>query len=289
MKKQILLLMLVLGGWQLSAQESIQVEMGVRPSSQGVKPAFEVAVPQATAADAMDLWEKTLAPRGLFGVFRRSPKLQKEKDEWVMREVVVEKISSEPMDVFAQVTTFPDRIYVRAFFRQAGGFIGEEFSGESDLRAASEFVRNYAVDLYRLAVQKELDNEEDKLKDLERDLSRMDRRKGRFERQIKSSEGDISELQRNVREREMQIKRREEMKTTASFEGQDASAYESELKSLQKELRSDQRSLRRANRSVSQNERRVRSNLKDQADAKNEIDKQRIRVREVKTKLDNIR
>src|SRR5680860_1215631 len=90
-------------------QMPIEVKIEERPSSIGLHSAFEVVVPQATPSEAIDLMKKTITPRSLF---KKSPKMEKVKDEWIVRGVIISDITNMPLDVIAQVSSFPDNLYV---------------------------------------------------------------------------------------------------------------------------------------------------------------------------------
>lgn len=50
--------------------------------------------------------------------------MRKEKDEWVVNNVLIDEISSRSLDVITQVSSFPGNIYVHIFLRGEDGFLG---------------------------------------------------------------------------------------------------------------------------------------------------------------------
>ena len=269
---------MVLNFFSITAQEPIEVALESRPSSQGIQPAFEVVVPQATTNDAVKLWENTIISRSLF---TRSPKMKKEKDEWVVRDIVIDDITSEPLDVYAQVSSFTDNIYVRLFFRDKDGFIGSSGSSQQVVGAAKQFVRNYGVDLYRLAVENELKEEEKQLQSLESNLNKMQRKNRSFNKKVNKAERAEGNLSNDLKDNQDILKGRR---------GADVEITSEEAREeLEKEIKSNQKEIRKAKREQSKFDRKISRNEKEQAELEDEISEQRSRIATVKARLNNIR
>lgn len=276
----------MLAGLTSKAQEEIIVNLQERPSSQGTHPAFEVEIPQATSADAIRILERILAPRRLFS---KNQKFVQESDEWVMRNADVKRISSSPLTAIAQVSSFPERIFVRIFFSDEQGFIGSSESMAAKTEDASRFVRDYALDVYRDAVEKELRNEQNILRSLEQDLRKMGRQQGSNERKINNLKSDNLEMRNEIRDYEMRIKRKDSFNATGESAQIVLEQHEEDTKQLQKDIRSNQRKLNRNERRVSKFERQANRSVRDQRDILDQIDRQKIVVNQVETKLRNIR
>lgn len=255
--RPILTLFLLFVLTQIMGQEPIEVTIQDRPSSRGIQTAFEVVVPQATTADAIDLWKKTIIERRLF---KKSAKMEKVKDEWIVNNIVISDITSLPLNIITQVSSFPGRIYVRTFLQTEGGFIGSSGSSQQTTDAASEYFRNYGVDLYRLAVEKELAEEEKELKELKKDADKLVRKNDTYQEKIEDVVSEKDDLQ-------------------------------GDLISVSDELqqKSTEKDINKAERAESRFNRKVKKNEKSQKDKAREIEKQEKKVEEVKTKLGNIR
>lgn len=286
--KKLLLFAMLLWLAPAYAQDTIRVITQERPSSKGLQPAFEVAVPQATTKEAIALWQETLVPKKFLNVLKKTPKLKKEKDEWIMREVVLKEISSQPLTVYTRVTNFTGKLYFTAFFSGENGFLGSAATPLYANEAASALVRNFGVDLYRQAVGKELKAEENKLKSLEKDLKSLKKKRGSYESKIKDKKAEISDLNAGARETEMRIDRRQNYNDQGNPSAVEA-VRSTTTGELQKQLKAEKKDIKKANRSVRSAERKVNKNLKAQSDKLNEIDRQKVRVEEVKVKLSRIK
>jgi hypothetical protein len=290
MKQLIIIFLLIAGALAVSAQEEITVTLQERPSSKGLQPAFEVEIPQAKENDAINILQKTLAPRGLFRIFSKNPRLVQVKDEWIMRDVEVNKISIKPLNVYAQVSSFPERIFVKIFFQEEDQeFIGSSESKSAKTEDASRFVREYGVEVYRNAVEAELRIEQDILSSLEQDLRKMGRKNSSTDRKISNMKSDNADMRNEIREYEMRMER----KQTFNAQGEGATIIldqnEVDAKQLRKDIRSNQSKINRNERRISKFERQGNRNLRDQGDLMNQIDRQKIVVNVVETKLSKIK
>lgn len=280
--KTLFTLLLILAGSVLHAQVPIEVKIEQRPSSKGIQPSFEVMVPQATANDAIDLWKKTIVPGKLF---KKTPKMSKAKDEFIVDNVLISDITAMPLNVLTQVSSFTGSIYFRAFFQTEAGFLGSEGSSEEVVSAASRFVRDYAVQLYRQAVGKELKQEERKLKDLENKLSRLQRQNRNFNNKISDAQRDEMDLKNEALQNEELLKNQQNVIQVDSTDLNAAKAREQ----MEKQFRDNQKDITKSQKSQNRYSRKAYKNQKDQREKINQIGRQRERVQEVQIKLDNIR
>ena len=298
MKKYITLLFF-LAATSLIAQEPIVVVAENRPSSLGIQPAFEVMVPQATQKEAIDLWKKTILSPALF---KKTSKMKKVKDEWLVNNVVIDEVSAFPMDVITQVSSFPGHIYVRVFLQDENGFLGADSTLQTD--RANLFIRDYGVDLYRLAVEKELKAEERKLKSLERDHDKLIRKNKSYNRKMEDAESEGETLQEEARYQQEILNGERvvlpENPGTAleEFENRRDERREpvvlpenpgSERETAKEVLKDTEKEIKKARRAASRFDRKTRKNRQDQKNKIREIEKQQIKVEEVRNKLDNIR
>ncbi len=254
----------------LFAQEQIIVKLENRPCSEGVQPAFEIIVPQATSQEAIDFWKKTATPGG---ILKKKAKLEKVKDEWQFKNVLISDIQYTPIDVITQVSTFTGHIYVRFFMKNESGFIGGEGSSEELVDQASNFIRNYGVELYRLAVKKELDKEEKSLKSLEKDMKQLEKKGKDFDEKIAEAEQEKSLFSGQEKEKQ------ELLKNSSGV-----------IHELQKdELKNIKNQLKKARKSEAQAKKKLHKNKKEIKEVKHKINVQEQKVKEVHVKLDNIR
>jgi hypothetical protein len=265
----------------LQAQIPIVVKIEQRPSSLGVQPAFEVMVPQATATEAIDLWKKTILPNGLF---KKGPKMEKVKDEWLVTNVMISDITTSPLNVITQVSSFTGNIYIRIFLQTENGFLGPVGSSPEAVDAASRYIRNYAVDLYRQAVTKELRLEEKELKEQENSLVRLQRQNRSYNNKITDAQKDEKDLKNEALQNEELLRSQQNMITLGNVATDSSTArdqLEKQVKGTRKDIEKNQKDQYKFSRRVSKNER-------EQRDKISAIERQKMKVEEVRKKLGGI-
>lgn len=271
----LLFVWIVLG---IQAQIPIVVKIEQRPSSQGVQPAFEVMVPQATSTEAIDLWKETIMPKGLF---KKGPKMEKVKDEWLVNNVLISDITSSPLNVITQVSSFTGNIYVRIFLQTETGFLGPVGSSPEAVDAANRYIRNYAVDLYRQAVTKELRQEEKELKELENSLGRLQKQNRSYNKQITEAQRDEKDLKNEALQNEELLRSQQNMITLGNTAESGKEQLEKQVKDTHKDIDKNKKEQYKYSRKVSKNER-------EQRDKISAIERQKMKVEEVRKKLGGI-
>ncbi len=273
--KNYLVLFLCFVAASVAGQELIEVKVEDRPSSLGVQTAFEVVVPQATPDEAIDLLKSTITPKKLF---KKTAKFEKVKDEWQVSNIIIDDITSLPLNVITQVSTYPGHIYVRIFLQSEGGFLGSSGSSRQTTESAIKFIHNYAVDLYRLAVEKELKSAEKELKSLEKEQDRLISKNKKYNSKIDEAQQEKIELKGSANYQQRVLKDSDNLRMNEESADQ-----------LKKELKATEKELKKAKRAEAKFERKSKRNLKDQRDKTREIEIQKIKVEEIKLKLQNIR
>ncbi len=276
MKNYITLLILLIATTAF-AQETLEVKVEDRPSSLGVQTAFEVLVPQATPDEAIDLWKKTITPKKFL---KKTPKLEKVKDEWIVNNILIRDITNHPLNVITQVSSFPGHIYIRIFLQSEGGFLGSWGSSQQTTEAAEKFIYNYAIDLYRQAIEKELKQEEKVLKSLEKDQDKLMNKNKKYNEKIDDAQQERTELRGSANYQEQLLKDSKNDRTISDGTTND---------DLKKELKANKKDLKKAKRAEAKFEKKAKKNMKSQRDKANEIEKQNIKIEEVKIKLENIK
>lgn len=280
--QKFIILFLMLSLVKTYAQEPLEVKIEPRPSSQGVQSAFEVIVPQATVDDAVKLWEKTVSPGGLLS---KSPKMENIKDEWIIRNIIIDDISPDPFTSITQVSSFPGNIYVRIFLQNEEGFLGSPESSTQAADAAAGYIRNYAVELYKQAVEKELKEEEKKLNELENEYNKMSRQNKSYDKKISKAEKEESSLRGDLKDDKKLLKETKKSKDSDKSYDEQAEAQEE----LEKNIKDANKDLKKAQKTQSRFEKKINKNESEQEELEYKIEMQEERVNEVKRKLENIR
>jgi hypothetical protein len=280
--KKFLTFIILAGTLHVNAQVPIEVKIESRPSSQGIQSAFEVMVPQATPKEAVELWQKTIIPKSLF---KKEPKMEKVKDEWIVNNLLIADITTLPLNVYTQVNSFTGNIFFRVFLKTETGFLGAQGSSPQTTEAAVKFVRDFAVELYRQAVEKELKQEEKELKGLENNLEKLQKQNKSFNNKITDAQQDEISLKKEAMQNE-EILRNQQMEIRLDSSG---SKGKTAQEIMEKQAKDTQKDLQKSQKSQVKYSKKFDKNVRDQKNKVATIEKQKSRVREVQTKLNNIK
>jgi len=260
--KNSILFILLFGVLHLMAQENIEVKMSERAIDSVMQPAFVVEIPQAESKDAIKMWEDQLVPRNLFDTFKKLPKMEKEdKDKWYIKGVVIDAVSSDTLTVFTRITAMKDRISFAALFESENGFIGNDPSSTPIEDRTSAYLRTFAVEVYKQAVQNELDELEKELKKMENDFSGYEKDNRKLDRKSTESQSNLSTLE----------------KTPINTNSTGTSSEEQ-----MKEIRKEEKALKKYSKQIGKNENKQDKLVR-------EIEKKKEEIKEVQQKLRTIK
>ncbi|WP_159521652.1 hypothetical protein [Sunxiuqinia indica] len=183
--KKIFLLSLLFIQITVFSQQPLKVEKAERPSSMGIQPAFEVAVPNASVKDAEELFKNSMHERKFFGLIKKKADSKKSGDEWMTEEFDFKTVSDKPMVVLFQAADYDDLTYVRFFFIQDNQFLGSsDYNPAKVIRNAESFVQQYAVTLSQQTIQTEIDSEKKALSKLEKKLRKLKKKGKRLRKKM---------------------------------------------------------------------------------------------------------
>ncbi|MFV0593583.1 MAG: hypothetical protein ACK5M7_19585 [Draconibacterium sp.] len=261
--KTLLSVIILLVAFQLSAQENLKVSTSKMAINSAMQPAFVVEIPQAESTNAIKMWENRLVPKNLFDTFKRLPKMEKEgKDKWYIHGVVVSEICPDTLSIYTRITSLKNGIVFAALFETPSGFIGTG-KGESELeQRASAYLRIHAVEVYKEAVENELDEQEKQLKKMEKEYAGYDKDNRKLDRKSSDSQSNLNILNGP----------------------QDLSSESSGLLSDEKgkEIKKEEKAVKKYSKKIDKNEDRQKKLAK-------EIDKKESEIKAVKQKLKNIK
>jgi len=281
---------------QINAQEALKVEIESQPTSSDAQAIFFVDIPQTSQTHVEKQW--------LRYVGRRSKgRSSVNAGQHMQLGAVNKNVSAEPFDVGSKVVGTPSGVRLSAWLTRNGlAFVNKESVTGQDL-AVKKYLRDFAVEQYRSAVQDELKTEQSKLKDMEKSMRGLEKSGDRSGRAVSSNErskertGKAMETsQTDIEQKSARIEGQKEMlDVTAS----DPNANKGASKTM-KEMQSDKKDLQKLNESqgkdmddlrsdTKQAEREVMLSLQGQATMQDKINTQRAHVRAVQAKLNAIR
>ena len=273
--------------------EEVVVNTEEKEFSKGKQPAVIVTIPQATANDVEDAMSKMIKS----GIFR---KVDKSGGELSATETTLKKISDQPMNIYGKVMPGEGSTEVWAFFEQDSSFLNAS-DNPREFTEAKAVMRDFGVEVYKAAVEEELEKEEEKLEDLEDNLQKMRKDNLDFQEEIRLSQSRISDkegdINANKGEQERKRNEIEQQKNVVRNSSGDAKKEEEKkLKSLEKDLKKLQKDNEKLhkdivdyNTDIAEAEREIEKNLDLQALEKPKISKQLWQVKSVEAKMNAIK
>jgi len=192
--KNILAIVLVsLIIFSVNAQEDYVINEGLAKMSRGEQNSFTITIPRASESVSADVWKKFT--RG----FKAKSKLDKKSREWFSDDANIEKISENSVDIYGRFSesTVDNSTDLTVWVDLGGLFLSSETNPDK-AKYTEEVLRQYANEVMVEVVQEELKIEEGKLKDLDKDLSKLIKDNEGFHEEISKAEALIIEMRKNI-------------------------------------------------------------------------------------------
>lgn len=286
----ICLAVLAMGSTQ--AQETIEIVPVTGKMSKGENAGFEFMIWQATEELVSKDWEKAI--RG-----ESKSKPEEKGDELVIVGTLLPSITADSLNVYSQMIPSKEGLKMTVWVEHADGYVTKD--NEQLYLPLEKFLHEFAATKYREAVEKEIELEEDVLKDLEKEQDKLGKEHDKLLADISKNEVRIQETKNKIgtnesdqeNQRGLIQAQKKKVQKTKNEEAKDAE--EKVLKDLEKDLKKlvkehegyhkdvvkMQSEIREAERDVSDNE--LARNLKQE-----EIEKQKVKLQGIQAKLSNI-
>ncbi|MBL0309823.1 MAG: hypothetical protein IPP77_09165 [Bacteroidetes bacterium] len=294
----LLMALLLMGSSAAYSQDQLTVDESLRPMSKGTQPAFTLNIPQTNLKDVEKEWMKYIKSGS------------KEKSvavggEIIMPGAVNKNIAAEPFTIYSTLLETNQGVFLSAWFGLGGDsvFITRELNNGKDL-AAKKYIRDFAIQRYRVAVKAQVEIEKGKMKDLEKELKGLEKDEDKANKNINGYERDIQRSKDQIatndgdekRKGDLVYAQKTKMDNMNTYEKETLKAAEKVLKTLEKEKEKIQKDSEKENRKIDdwnsniREERRKIDNLKqDQRIKRGQIADQKKVISEVEQKLKDIK
>lgn len=145
--------------------------------------------------------EKKMVEKALDQIIKEYGKVKRNKKagEWTCLQCKVSAVSSDPVNIYYKVEEGKGQVTSYLFFDDGTKFISSD--NDSDASAAIERINmNVKYEVETRVITKELEKEEDNLKDQEKDLNKL-------EKKNKDLHKDIEEFHEKIKKAEAEIER----------------------------------------------------------------------------------
>lgn len=295
--KQVLFACLCVVSLTAFAQNQINVTRNAQPMCKDTQQVlFATLIPQTNLQDAEKNWLKYIAG-GSKG------KAIVVNGDHLQTGVVNKNILANPFDIYSKLRETTEGVQLTVWFPENSAFFGSKEQGTGVNAAMEKYVRDFGVQEYKRAVQRELKAEQNKLKKLEGELATLikaeeksiktvsenDRTTGRANDAIATNNSDLQNSSDKI----------SGQKNNVALTASDANATKGAKKTLG-EMEGDKKDLQRQNekqgRQMDSRDKENRAEERSMVTSKENqttktavIAEQKLVVAAVQTKLNNIK
>lgn len=282
------------------SQITIQVEQVKATMSKGENTGFKTFIPQAKMEDVKKAWIKQLEA----GTKAESIESGYEIN---ITGAAAPEISPNPVNIYSILNQTDTVITLIAFLEIDSVFFNPDtypdpLVKDKIVSGITNYLRRFATAQYEVAVEDELKMEQDKLKDLEKQLDALKNDQEKAEKAIKGEESDISSADDEIRVLEAQSTQQSEQiqaKRLANLGISDKEARkvaEKELKDLEKEKDKTDKQIEKlekekvtSNNDIKDYNKAIDESVEEQGQVETQIEEQEAVVEKVEAKLKGIK
>ena len=285
----------------LNAQKKIDIIQESATLSIGNQPTYQISIPDANLESVKKDWMKLIRQN-------TKSKIEETGSEMNITGTLIKEIYHEPFNIYsALIGTDSAAKLVAAFEIDSVFFSADEanknIQNEKTGNAIKNFIREFAVNQYKIAVQVQVDKEEKNLSKLNKEFESLSKQVESDRKDIKGNEQSIKNSQDAIatyekdnerkiteinakKEAIADIKDSPEMQKTAKEELKN---LEKEKKSVENSLEKEQKNIVKYQTNIDELDRAVENNLKLIEEKKIEITNQETVVKQVTNTLNGIK
>ena len=175
-----------------SAQENLQVTEKEKIFSKGTKNCFSIDIPQVKIKYVASAWKK-------YQREKNKGNYDEVKGEYILSKTIVPEISADSIIIYSILTSYPTDVNLSAFVTADDEVFFSTSLNSSISTRINTFIRNFAVNEYRNAVNDELIAEQKKLARIEEEISNLENENEKMEKKIKSNERENDRLDTDIK------------------------------------------------------------------------------------------
>lgn len=159
--------------------------------SEGVHNAFVIELEGADRKTAENVWKNYI---GAIGKTKRNRKTK----EWVSESIIIPAVDDDyNVQLIGKFEDLRGNSRIHVWLKMDGNFINsEDYTNES--RGMKDFLEEYALDVKKAVIGKEVEEEQKKLNNIEKDLSRLIKKNEGYHRDIEKAKESILKAEKNI-------------------------------------------------------------------------------------------
>ena len=194
MKNSIRLTLFLFLATALSLQAQISEES--KSMSDGIQNALVLELPNTSKKFVGKLWKKYLKD------FKGGKsKKNKKQNEIFTENIKITEISDKPIDLYSRITQIGDDVELSIWINLGGAYLSSTAHPKEYLEA-EKFLMRFALDVTKEKIKIEIEEEENKLKKLEKTLKKLKRANDNYHREIEQAKEKIKKAEKNIEDNE---------------------------------------------------------------------------------------
>ena len=279
----------------VNAQKTIQLSEDSISFGKKLLPGISVIIPEADYENTLKAWKRDLQSG-------TKSKLVTENGEMSIFGASLKKVSPNPVNVFSKLMNLDSMLKLSVSIELKNDLYADRSAGETELTEFKNLLREFSKQQYIEVAKGQLDDEEKKLKTLQRELSSLENEKENLQKSIQSNNTRIIEERQNITIQNSEVTNvttelMSQSKEVGSMEeGPVKKAKEDYLSGLEKRkkkalnsIESSENRINRANNEVGKAESAIPKNVQTQQQVTAAIDKQQVVVQNFLDKLNKIK
>lgn len=194
MKKIISLVYALLLLTIVQAQSDYEILEDTQSMSRGDKNAFTLVIPNATASLAEETWKKYMRD------FKGKPKLDKKSNEWFTDDTQLKTVSENSIDIYTKFNeNLESHLAKVVFWFDLGGAYLSSTVHPDKYEFVKQFMNKYGDSVTKVVIEEELKAHEKRLKELDGDLSKLEKENADFHKKIEEAQSIIDQMEKNIK------------------------------------------------------------------------------------------
>ena len=187
-----------------------QIEESEKTMSQGVYNSLTIELQQAKEKVVDKTWKKFAKD------FKGKTKKDKKMDEWFTDDGKIVAIGGgNTVDVYSRITESGDNVFMTVWFDLGGEYLNSA-SHPSKYTEGEKMLMKFAIEVAKEMTLIELEDQEDVLKKMHKNLKKLENLKTRYENEIVKAKEAIATAEKNI---ELNIKEQEDAQEQIKLQG----------------------------------------------------------------------
>jgi len=290
-----LVLLVIISCMGIKAQKPILVSEDSLSFGKGRLPGLTVIIPEVKYEQTLKVWTRNLQSG-------TKSKLVTENSEMSIFGAKIKEISPNPVNVYSKLMNFDSAVKISVAFEIKKDQYIERASGETDLTNAKKYLKEFARIQYLDLAKDQADAEDKKLRDLQGDLSSLEKEKSHFQKTIQSENTTIVTEKDNITIQNNElasitaeiIEQNKQLSSTSDDATKNAktdyiNSLEKRKKKVQNSIESSEKRINKANNEIDKANAEIPRNDKTQEQVNDKIEKQQSVCQKFADKIKTIK